>query len=352
MIAMHGIVHVHLCLVQSSIRFQILFFYILEIARTKKKARKVSFEDEKTFEPIPTSSQTKKEVPLSQLASSHTKKDVPISKPSSKSKQSEQNLPPKAPKPPIAQIPSSSKSTSIEKSASQKPKPSLDKKGVKPPSGISNTGEEKKDNVNDIGESSKRKVTYKRNSGKPVQLKPITIKRKFKQGVRCLMEIRRAVKALQLAIPKLPFQRLCRQVAEEYKIDMRWIRTALACIQEVAEDSMVELFHDAYILAAPRGVHLKLIKYMIESNKPLQEVFEDDDDVEVLSKKGKGKLSKEEDQKDDGKNRKRKEFSSPTRRSPRSPPAKEKQEEKYEPSRTKISPLAKEKDVGQSTKRK
>ncbi|MCO5554574.1 hypothetical protein L7F22_008104 [Adiantum nelumboides] len=50
--------------------------------------------------------------------------------------------------------------------------------------------------------------------------------------------------------------------------------------------------------------------------------------------------------------RKRKEPSSPTRRSTRSPLAKEKQEEKYEPSRTKISPPAKEKDEGQSIKRK
>ncbi|MCO5614140.1 hypothetical protein L7F22_068421 [Adiantum nelumboides] len=42
----------------------------------------------------------------------------------------------------------------------------------------------------------------------------------------------------------------------------------------------------------------RLIKYMIETNKPMQ-VFQDDDDVEVLPKKGKGKLLKEQDQKDE-----------------------------------------------------
>ena len=80
--------------------------------------------------------------------------------------------------------------------------------------------------------------------------KPVGVKRKFKQQVRCLREIRKAVKALNLAIPKLPFQRVCRKIAEKFKISMRWTRPALACIQEAAEDFLVEFFQDSYICSA------------------------------------------------------------------------------------------------------
>ncbi|MCO5555289.1 hypothetical protein L7F22_008834 [Adiantum nelumboides] len=114
---------------------------------------------------------------------------------------------------------------------------------------MSNIDKEKKDNVGEFGESSKRKVTHKRKFAKPVQLKPLTIKRKFKQGVRCLMEIKNATEALHLALPKLPFQRLYTQVAKEYKIDMRRERTTRACIQEAYEAFIVELFQDAYSCA-------------------------------------------------------------------------------------------------------
>ena len=79
---------------------------------------------------------------------------------------------------------------------------------------------------------------------------PTGVKRKFRQQVRCLREIRKAVKALNLAIPKLPFQRVCRQIAERFKISMRWTRPALACMQEAAEDFLVEFFQDAYICSA------------------------------------------------------------------------------------------------------
>ena len=79
---------------------------------------------------------------------------------------------------------------------------------------------------------------------------PVFKKRKFTQGVACLIEIRRAQKALDYAIRGLPFQRLVRQIAAEYKIDLLWQRSALACIHEAAEDFLIEMFGDAFILAA------------------------------------------------------------------------------------------------------
>lgn len=93
------------------------------------------------------------------------------------------------------------------------------------------------------------KKVYK-GPGKSKLQKPTTPRRKFTQGVMALREIRKAVKALDNAIPRLPFQRLCRSICDKYKIDMKWQRTALECIQEAAEDFLIEFFQDAYICAA------------------------------------------------------------------------------------------------------
>lgn len=87
--------------------------------------------------------------------------------------------------------------------------------------------------------------------------KKLTVRR-FSQGVKCLREIRKAIKALNLTIPKLPFQRLCRQICEERSIGKRWRRDALDCLQEAAEDFLIEFFQDSYICAA----HAKRVTLM------------------------------------------------------------------------------------------
>ena len=51
-------------------------------------------------------------------------------------------------------------------------------------------------------------------------------------------------------MPRLPFQRLVRQIAEEYKIGLLWQLNALACLQEATEDFMIEILGDSFILAA------------------------------------------------------------------------------------------------------
>ena len=68
--------------------------------------------------------------------------------------------------------------------------------------------------------------------------------------MRCLREIRKAIKALDLTIPRLPFQRLCREICDERKIGLRWHREALDCLQEAAKDFLIEFFQDSYICAA------------------------------------------------------------------------------------------------------
>lgn len=107
----------------------------------------------------------------------------------------------------------------------------------------------------DTGKPSPKKSAKKMK--KPVK-NPRSAKRKFFQQTACLREIRKAQKALDLAIPRLPFQRLIRQIAEEYKIGLLWQLNALACLQEAAEDFMIEILGDSFILAA----HAKRVTLM------------------------------------------------------------------------------------------
>ena len=52
------------------------------------------------------------------------------------------------------------------------------------------------------------------------------------------------------AIPKLPFQRVVREICDSFGVDVRWSPVAIGILQEVAEDFMTELFSDTTLLAA------------------------------------------------------------------------------------------------------
>lgn len=56
------------------------------------------------------------------------------------------------------------------------------------------------------------------------------VKKFFFQQQACLKEIRRAQKSLDLAIPRLPFLRLCKEIAKHHKNDLLWQMATLACL--------------------------------------------------------------------------------------------------------------------------
>ena len=59
-----------------------------------------------------------------------------------------------------------------------------------------------------------------------------------------LCEIRHYQKSSALLIRKLPFQRLVREIAQDFKMDLRFQAAAILCLQEVAEAYLVRLFED------------------------------------------------------------------------------------------------------------
>eukprot|EP01083_Nonionella_stella_P245777 853917_1 len=81
---------------------------------------------------------------------------------------------------------------------------------------------------------------------------------RFRPGTVALREIRRYQKSTELLLRKLPFQRLVREVASEYKNDLRFQATAIAALQEATEAYMVSLFEDSNLCA----IHGKRVTIM------------------------------------------------------------------------------------------
>jgi histone H3 len=72
---------------------------------------------------------------------------------------------------------------------------------------------------------------------------------RFRPGTRALREIRHYQRGTELLIRKLAFQRLVREITQDFKTDMRWQSTALAAMQEAAEAMLVGLFEDTNLCA-------------------------------------------------------------------------------------------------------
>jgi len=81
---------------------------------------------------------------------------------------------------------------------------------------------------------------------------------RFRPGTVALREIRRYQKSTELLIRKLPFQRLVREIAQDYKTDLRFQSTAVAALQEASEAYLVSLFEDTNLCA----IHAKRVTIM------------------------------------------------------------------------------------------
>ena len=119
-------------------------------------------------------------------------------------------------------------------------------------------------------ETSKEAIIIKRNASieKKYSQKPVLSNRKsthisqrphkFRPGTVALREIRRFQKSTDLLIRKLPFQRLVREIAQQYKTDLRFKPAALIALQEAAEAYLIGIFEDANLCA----IHAKRITIM------------------------------------------------------------------------------------------
>lgn len=82
--------------------------------------------------------------------------------------------------------------------------------------------------------------------------------RRYRPGTVALREIRRYQKTTDLLIRKLPFQRLVREIAQDFKYDLRFQGAAILALQEASETYLVSLFEDSNLSA----IHGKRITIM------------------------------------------------------------------------------------------
>lgn len=81
---------------------------------------------------------------------------------------------------------------------------------------------------------------------------------RYRPGTVALREIRNYQKSTELLIRKLPFQRLVREVAQDYKCDLRFQSAAILALQEAAEAYLVGLMEDTNLCA----IHGKRVTIM------------------------------------------------------------------------------------------
>ena len=83
----------------------------------------------------------------------------------------------------------------------------------------------------DWTDEQKRKIHEARMQGR--QVKP----HQYRVGTVALKEIRHYQGSTALLIRKLPFQRLVREIAQDFKTDLRFMSVVILCLQEAAEAS-------------------------------------------------------------------------------------------------------------------
>ena len=81
---------------------------------------------------------------------------------------------------------------------------------------------------------------------------------RFRPGTKALREIRKYQKSTELFIRRLPFQLLVREIANDFKSDLRFQSVAIAALQEASEAYLVSLFEDTNVCA----IHAKRVTIM------------------------------------------------------------------------------------------
>lgn len=81
---------------------------------------------------------------------------------------------------------------------------------------------------------------------------------RYRPGTVALREIRKYQKSSDLLLRKLPFQRMVREIAQEFRADLRFQSSAILALQEASEAYLVGLFEDTNLCA----IHAKRVTIM------------------------------------------------------------------------------------------
>ena len=138
--------------------------------------------------------------------------------------------------------------TESQSVASQSPSPALKTTAIK-------TGGKKPATKKPAG---KRPTKGAKKAPRASKTTPKTTPHRFRPGTVALREIRRYQKSTELLVRKLPFQRLVREIAQDYKTDLRFQASAIMALQEASESYLTGLFEDANLAT----IHAKRVTVM------------------------------------------------------------------------------------------
>lgn len=80
-----------------------------------------------------------------------------------------------------------------------------------------------------------RKTAKTRSVKKPAMAVGAKRPRRFRPGTVALRDIKRYQRSTELLIRKMPFSRLVREIAQDFKTDLRFQVSAVSALQEAAE---------------------------------------------------------------------------------------------------------------------
>jgi len=118
--------------------------------------------------------------------------------------------------------------------------------GKAPRKGLSTKAARNRNPSGSVGIKSPR---YSHYEYQPATERGVVKPHRYRPGTVALREIRKMQKTTDLLIRKLPFQRLVREIAQDFKNDLRFQSQAIMAVQESSEAYLVGLFEDTNLCA-------------------------------------------------------------------------------------------------------
>ena len=103
-----------------------------------------------------------------------------------------------------------------------------------------------------------KNMEKRRKEEEEIPIKSTKTPHRYRPGTVALREIRKYQKTVELLIKKHPFQKLVREIASDFKTDLRFQASAMLVLQEGAEAYIIGLLDDSNLCA----IHSKRVTIM------------------------------------------------------------------------------------------
>ena len=102
---------------------------------------------------------------------------------------------------------------------------------------------------------------------------------RYRPGTVALREIRKYQKSYDLLVRRLPFQRLVREIAMDFKTDLRFQGSAVLSLQEASESYLVGLFEDTNLTC----IHAKRVTIMPQDIQLVRRIRDERDERKKMN---------------------------------------------------------------------